>query len=223
MRTKKDFGLGRLPAKDERDRNFLVSARHPLMESERTYRYWWSNGWWGDQGKTSQCVGYGWTHFLEDGEVTHNKVTPPLINPAELYKQAQEVDEWLGNDYDGTSVRAGAKVLQQLGMISEYHWAYDNETLLHTVLEVAPVVVGTNWYSDMFEPNSLGKVKIGGALAGGHCYVINGVNKTARFYRCKNSWSRQWGRQGYFFLSFDDMERLISEDGEFCLATEIPD
>ncbi len=104
-----EYGLGRLPAKDERDSKFLIKSLVPTGEIPLTHRYYYSAAWFGDQGTTSMCVAYAWTHWLEDGAVTHNKVPPPLIQPPELYAEAQEVDEWPGNQYNGTSVRAGAK------------------------------------------------------------------------------------------------------------------
>lgn len=166
------------------------------------------------------CVGYSWAHWLEDGPVTQ-KGPPPIVHPDLIYHEAQKVDEWEGEGYEGTSVRAGAKVLQSLGFISEYNWAWDLETLVQSILTVGPVVVGTHWYSDMFYPNTSGVIKVGGELMGGHAYVINGVNKKTKLLRLKNSWGSTWGRRGHGYISFDDMKRLISENGEVCLGVEV--
>jgi hypothetical protein len=140
-----------------------------------------------------------------------------------MYSEAQKVDEWEGEDYDGTSVRAGAKILQQMGYISQYLWAWDIETVLSTLLNVGPVVVGTLWYESMFDPDPLyGLVKIEGEAVGGHAYVLNGVNLNSGLIRAKNSWSKEWGKNGHFRIKIEDFERLLHEDGEACIATEVP-
>lgn len=212
-------GLGRLPAPDSRDASYPLRAMVPTT-TDRKYRYWYPNGWWGDQGRTSQCVAYSWTHWLEDGPITH-KGPAPIVEPASVYNDAQVVDEWPGENYNGTSVRAGAKVLADRGLIGEYLWAWDLETVVRTILDVGPVVVGTNWYSDMFEP-SQGIIKVSGYVAGGHAYLLNGVNRNKGMIRLKNSWGRDWGSRGHAYISFEDMDRLVKEDGEACLALEFP-
>jgi hypothetical protein len=143
-----------------------------------------------------------------------------MILPAVLYGQAQEVDEWEGSNYDGTSVRAGAKVLQAKGWIKEYRWTTSVEDLALAVLTTSPVVVGTNWYYNMFMTDLKGFIKPQGALVGGHAYLINGVNKDREMFRIKNSWGQDWGRSGNAFISYADMQRLLNEEGECCLAVE---
>lgn len=230
MTTNSGHGLGRLFSEDARDLPLrpLLAARAPA-EGELVrppYRYWNDNTWWGDQGRTSQCVAYGWLHWLSDGPLTKPGIVGSLINPdflltpVRLYKEAQLIDEWPGTAYDGTSVRAGAKVLHRLGLITEYRFGHTLSELIDALLGVGPVVVGTNWYTGMEEPNSEGRVNLSGSNEGGHCWEANGINLTRRLIRCKNSWGRKWGRSGRFWISFDDMERLIHEQGEVCLAVE---
>lgn len=214
-----NLGLGRKPSEDERDNKFLIKAILP-KKITITSRYWYANGWWGDQGNTPMCVGYSWAHWLEDGPVTQPGVSP-IVQPSGIYSLAQKVDEWPGENYEGTSVRAGAKVLTELGFIGEYRWAWDVETLINAVLSEGPCVVGTNWYENMFYPNAKGVISISGGVAGGHAWLINGVDTKAKYFRMKNSWGREWGNKGMAKISFEDMKRLISEDGEVCLAREI--
>jgi len=41
-----------------------------------------------------------------------------------------------------------------------------------------------------------------------------------QLFRIKNSWGRSWGVKGSAFISFANMQRLINENGEICLAVE---
>jgi hypothetical protein len=213
------YGLGRRHAPDQRDHGFLLREVVPAPTREIQYRYWFQNGWWGDQADTPQCVGYAWAHFLEDGPLT--QLGPgPILAPSVIYDEAKKVDEWPGEAYDGTSVRAGAKALQARGFISEYRWAFDLGTVVNALLTTGPVVMGTNWYAGMFAPDADGVIHLTGDLAGGHAYELTGVSRALGRVRLKQSWGRAWGINGHAWLTFEDLERLVHEDGEACLATE---
>jgi hypothetical protein len=211
-------GLGRKVSKDERDNEHLLQAVLP-KQVLLTQKYWDDEEWWGDQGATPRCVGYAWAHWVEDGPIKHDG-TPPIVSPNTIYTEAQKIDEWPGEAYAGTSIRAGAKYLKNQGKIASYLWAWDLNTLINAVLTKGPVVVGTNWYNAMFYPDKDGLIKVGGKLAGGHAYVINGVDTVKKQFRIKNSWGRSWGKQGHAYISFSDMTRLIKAQGEVCLAVE---
>lgn len=214
-----NVSFGRLVSEDSRDKQFLISAVIPTAAPTITSKYWYAGGWWGDQGWLPQCVGYSWAHWVEDGPVTH-KGLAPIVPPDEIYFGAQKLDIWDGEDYEGTSVRAGAKYLQEKGYISEYRWAWDVDTLVDAVLTKGPVVVGTYWYKDMIRPDSKYIIRPTGQIVGGHAYLVNGVNTKTKLFRIKNSWGRNWGKKGHAYISFEDMAKLIRDAGEICLAIE---
>jgi hypothetical protein len=218
-----EYRLGRLYAPDARDHGFPMQMAIRRGAAAIRSKYWWANGWWGNQGDKPECVAFAWTHWLEDGPITHKPKKPGGLgfDPDKIYHDAQKVDEWPGENYDGTSVRAGAKVLQAMGLIASYHWAFDVPTVVDAIKYQGPVVVGTNWYSAMFYPDPSGLISVGGTIAGGHAYLLDGVNDAKSVFRVKNSWGRDWGKKGFAFISYPDMERLISEQGEACLAIEI--
>jgi hypothetical protein len=143
-----------------------------------------------------------------------------------LYDGAQKIDAWPGEDYPGTSVRAGAQMLRSWGVISSFRWAWDADTVVHALLTTGPVVVGTWWYTDMFTPikdktNGKMMIRASGSKAGGHAYLLNGVNIDKGLIRVKNSWSQEWGANGHAWISISDMDKLIKDSGEACLAVEV--
>lgn len=210
--------LGRLPAPDPRDRAFRFASLLP-EEPTRTHRYFWS-GYFGNQGNESSCVGFSWMHWLVSGPTTQ-KTRDWDATARTIYRDAQFLDEWEGENYDGTSVRAGAKALQTAGFISEYKWAWTGDEVVRAVLDVGPVVVGTNWYTNMFIPDSRGFVRPTGYLEGGHAYLIEGANIKRDVVRFKNSWGKEWGKFGRGFMTIEHLNVLMAEQGEAVLATEL--
>ena len=212
---------GRQAKPDQRDYLYLIKNQFKarLEPTSRRSRFWQPDGWWGNQLATPHCVGYAWAHWLEDGPVFQSGPAP-CIQPSLIYAQAQRLDEWAGEDYDGTSVRGGAKYLKELGRIRSYYWAFDLDTVIQTVLNLGPVVVGTDWYAGMMRPDRDGNVRPSGELLGGHAYVLNGVDRLSRRFRLKNSWGRGWGQGGHAYLSFNSFNRLLADWGEACIAVE---
>jgi hypothetical protein len=212
-------GLGRLRAPDPRDRQYLLQ-RPRSVPSHRT----WYGGPILDQGGTSQCVAYAGVKYLLASPVINK-----AIDPEPLYRECQRVDEWPGEDYDGTSVRALFKVLKAKGYIQEYRWAFDAETVIAHVLAAGPVVVGTDWTWGMMDPDRHGYIAPEGESLGGHAWTIIGANRTRRnpdgtkgAVRMVNSWGPNWGNQnGRAWVTFGDLGKLIAAWGEACVAVEV--
>jgi hypothetical protein len=215
--------FGRLEVQDHRDLNYGISSF--LMSAPRiTEKFWWANGWWGDQGTTSHCVAYSWSHWIEDGPVIQDSIPDrkrPLFDPREFYKTCQLVDQWPGENYSGTSVRAGARVLKDTGVITEYRWAFNIDEIIMTLLTIGPMVVGTKWYDKMQEPNNKGLIRPKGRRMGGHAYILNGVDVNREYFRIKNSWGLNWGDRGHAYIKFRDFEKLFNDGGEACIAAEV--
>lgn len=209
-------GLGRLPAVDERSRQARYAMEAP--RTDITYRNWLSPAWgpWPavlDQGRTSQCVAYSAAKYL----LTHRIVNRPYESCESFYKRCQKVDEWPGEDYDGTSVNASCKVLRADGFISKWTWAFETEPVIRHILEIGPVMLGTDWTMDMFTPDRWGYIWPTGTSVGGHAYLLIGANrlrqnpdKTRGAVRILNSWGPNWGHyKGRAWMSFDTLDKLM--------------
>jgi hypothetical protein len=210
--------LGRVHVPDKRDRKFAISAK----KSSRRYRYWEGGSILDQNLRPSNtnprdfgtCVGAAWAGWL---------LAPPItqyIDYVGLYDICKFYDSWKGENYEGTSVRAGAKVLEQLGFISQYNWAFNIDALVYSLLELGPVTVGVNWYAGMDIIDKYGYINVTGPILGGHAFRLTGVNNDYGVLRMNNSWGTSWGINGRAWITIDDFEKLLKDDGEVCLATE---
>jgi hypothetical protein len=216
--------FGRLPSIDSRDRRYLMK-RHIEEAPTPVYNIrHWGTGKVMDQGQTPHCVEYSGRQWLYSNPVRN----VALDEFGVLYRECQKVDEWPGEDYEGTSVRALFKVLQAKGYVETYGWAFDVQTTVDWVLMKGPVVFGTDWFSGMMDTDEYGFIHASGYAAGGHAYLCKGVNRIKQCpdgsvgaFRIINSWGKGWGQYGHAWLSFKDMAMLIDRDGEVATALEM--
>ena len=220
-----DYGLGRLYLPDERDQQFLMTSFLAPPEALVLPRYkYYTTGPVLDQGRSPQCVDYSENQWLATSPIRNTRYKPGVI-----YCEAQKRDPWEGDctnpKYDGTSVRAGMKFLQEQGRVQTYVWAFDAQTVANWILSgKGPVVVGTAWYRSMFNPNpKTGLITLdrSSPLDGGHAYLLSGYNAVTRLFRITNSWGTRWGQGGRAWIRFEDMDSLIKEQGEACTAVEV--
>lgn len=226
-----ELNLGRIPEQDHRDEGFLAKAllEEPAQTELLTGYKYWSSVHWNDQGASGMCVGFNSINWWEDGPITHPRIE---FDPVEYYKDCCLKDSWPANDDGdpdfGTSIHASAKVMKDRGWLDTYLWGQDLVTCVNWIRTKGPVLAGTNWYNSMFDTvhhdgRDFIEIVDDDGVAGGHCYIWDGVNIEQKVIRAKlGSWDRSlFGDNGYGWLSFDTAERLIHEDGEFMMAQEI--
>ena len=216
--TTKDQRLARLVEADPRTLVYPVRALMPV-KATRARSYTWSIGSILDQGSTSSCVGHAVAHRLIARPVVRPEITGK--DALEFYRLAQTLDPWEGENYEGTSVLAGAKAAKQKGYISAYHWATTLDDLIMGVSYLGPGVIGTWWWSNMMDTTTNGAVSPTGYKMGGHAWLINGLNLRAKLFFCVNSWGEKWGKEGKFIITFSDMEKLLKDAGEACFFKEV--
>ena len=216
--TTKDQRLARLVEADPRTRSYPVRALMPV-KATKPCSYTWSVGSILDQGQTSSCVGHAVAHRLIARPVVRPEITHD--DAVSIYRQAQTLDPWPGEAYEGTSVLAGAKAAMQRGYITSYHWAETLDELIMGVGYCGPAVMGTWWFEGMVNPAVNGAIEPTGRKLGGHAYILNGVNMRTQLFFGVNSWGDAWGVKGRFVLTFSDAERLLLDSGEACFFKEV--
>jgi hypothetical protein len=213
-----DPRLARLRQFDERSRNFPIMATVGTTKQPRSYT--WRCDQYLDQGSEGACVGFSMTHELaaRPAEVKH--LSAPFARE-QVYWEAQKIDPWPGGaypgaegQYEGTSVLAGAKMLKRLGYIDAYRWAFGLDDLVMAVGYKGPAVLGVAWYEGMFDIAACGHLHIIGQMAGGHAIMCKGVNVKDKTFTLHNSWGPRWGNGGDALIHWDEMDRLLHEQGE---------
>lgn len=182
------------------------------LRVSRTSRFWRDDRWRGDQGYTPECVGFASAHLLS------TRPHVQWLNPHGIYSLAQYLDEWSGENYDGTSVRAAMKVLQLLGFIDVYGFAFNVLQVRDYILENGPVVLGISWLEGMENPDKDAVIHATGRDLGGHAILATGYKRGK--FRLLQSWGPSWGDKGHCWLSLHDLDKLLTMDGEAVTPTE---
>ena len=214
------------PFHDKRSKRYGISSylKGQRIKSERVM---WEEGIVLDQGSEGACVGFGWMgNLLAEPNAPEAQPDVNLANSLAIqyYKRAQKIDQWPGEDYEGTSVLAGAKIMQQEGFIDGYRWCFGIDDVRRAVISTGPVVIGIPWHKGMYSTRPSGMVVVTGKAVGGHCLVITGYdpamkigNKTYEVYRWRNSWGSDYGINGSGYIKAEDLAKLLSTNGEACV------
>lgn len=225
-----DRRLDRLVEFDEKSRNFPARTLTVVKPTLRSVA-WYCPAWL-DQGQEGKCVAYAWAHELAAVPV---KTSISQAEIDHIYYEAQKVDDWEGGSYpgakpfyEGTSVLAGAKIVNAMGYMGEYRWAFSCDEALQALSHQGPLVIGVNWYQSMFEPRPSGLLEVDHSAqpAGGHAILVRGLALKSRLrgeprdvpvVRLRNSWGQSWGLNGDCFLKVEDFEWILAQQGECCV------
>lgn len=125
--------------------------------------------------------------------------------------------QWPPIDTGSTGLYA-MKMLRQRGLIQAYRWAFRLTTTL-AYLGHGPVAIGSVWFDSMFtvvdrDGRSTVEISPNAVAAGGHEYILDGIDPAARLVRMTNSWGLEWGDDGHAWLTYATLDRLLSEQGD---------
>jgi hypothetical protein len=169
-----------------------------------------------DQLKTPHCVGFSWAGWgisspvEDDWNNTHGH---------DIYSRCKQIDGFPGKD--GSTVRAGAKVLRAMGRLGTYFFAGSVDEALDYLSKFGPVIFGTIWTEGLFKPTWIGKtIRPTGKVLGGHAWLAIGVDVS--YVTIRNSWGTDWGKGGDARISITDLRAIWKAGGEACAGTEKP-
>ena len=179
-----------------------------------------------DQGQTGGCAGFAMTGILRAEPGIQDPVAFNNLLAARLYHMAQHTDQFDGCEcctgQQGTTLNAVLKEARGFGFITGWKNAFTLQDFILGIGYCSPCLLGTMWRDGMqwpsLDPRHLGRVHYKGKRLGGHAYIARGVNLPKGKILCQNSWGHSWGAYGSFWMSFDDMARMIDDGCEmvFC-------
>lgn len=214
---------------DPRSRNYPVRQLLTATVEKRPQR-WRPPTFVMDQGYEGACVGFGWTAELIGSPFPDPTAQLSAANEyaRKFYRRAQQIDEWPGESYEGTSVLAGAKVAHERDYLTEYRWAFSVEDLRDAVISQGAAVIGIPWYSGMYQTRDSGLVEVSGDLVGGHALLVYGYHPSMRIrgedwderfevFHWRNSWGPDYGLNGNAYVRLEDLRDLLAGWGEACV------
>lgn len=198
---------------DERSKNFPILAL--IGEKAKPISKTWDCAIVLDQGKEGACTGFGTSH---EG-AAEPCIVPNITNDTakQLYYRARQLDDFPGEDYEGSTVLAAVKAACELGWYTEYRWAFSIKDLALAIGHQGPAILGTRWYEGMSSPNWRNIIKPTGSLLGGHCYCVIGYDAKNDLFLILNSWGPKWGKNGRCWIRGRDLAQLLRHDGEACI------
>lgn len=223
-----DPRLGRHVEHDDRSYNFAYSAK--MARPKRKTTRWTSKAPVLNQGEIGSCTGNAlaqWlnTDFAGSVQIANNgAMFFDEQDALDIYSKATTLDSIPGRytpDDTGSTGNAACKAARSFGYLSGYSWLFSYSSV-QAAIEQTPLIVGTLWTNDMFDPVN-GLVKVGSLLdrniAGGHEYLMVGIDYENQVFEFRNSWGDQkdWPGckpGGYFAIGFEDWERLLDADGD---------
>jgi hypothetical protein len=133
-----------------------------------------------------------------------------------LYSAATQLDPYAGQwppDDTGSDGLSIAKAARARGWCTSYLHAFTLDAALDALLD-GPLITGVNWYEGFDYPDANGFVTVSGEILGGHEFVVRGIDVDTKTIHADNSWGPGWGNAGSFQFTWEDWERLLSEQGD---------
>lgn len=176
-----------------------------------------------DQGDLGSCTGNAGAAAMASGGFwpAVQAVMPTDALQAErwavaLYSDATKIDPWPeqyepeDTGSDGLSI---AKVLKNRGVISGYKHATSRDAAL-TALAEGVVMIGSDWLEGMYDVTADGHMSVKGNPLGGHEYALDELDVARQRVWMRNSWSEGWGLKGRAWMSWDEFDSLLDQNGD---------
>lgn len=166
------------------------------------------------------CTGFCGANFINGGPMMKK---PFLTDQDALnyYYENRRIDEWPGENYDGSSVSAMCKQLISLGRIKEAYYTTNFDTMVKWKQSgKGGLMISTPWYEGMYVTDSNGFIRPTGRKVGGHAIWDRAVTSwlSAIWF---NSWGDDFGFGGDGYVSEVDYRWLIGQGLRAYMATQV--
>jgi hypothetical protein len=232
-----DYKLGLIPSPPDK-RDYLLAAFLPpltvsLPDEWLAWKQWQTPVKY--QQSLGSCVGFSSTGQKEAYDNKEFEY-PMDLSEQFLYGECKKIDGV--PNIEGTDIRSAMKVLKDFGICEESYFPYEGryppqnapkpgylenatmykifsyasvgitkEALKQALYQNGPVVVAIIVHDSFVATKSDGIVQFpSGAIQGGHAILVIGYNKLGLI--CKNSWSTQWGNEGYCTIPWTVWEQI---------------
>jgi hypothetical protein len=184
-------GLGRVRIPDPRDRGYTLSAVRSAHEfalreishaaedepdqlpKERTHP-WRIPEYRLDQGARPTCTAFATLQFLLAAPIMSIRPQHVKAETEDCYAWSQANDEWPGDDYDGTSVRAALQYYRkERGSIASFARAtHEADMRAHLLSPLGgPLIIGVDMFENMAAIDGTGIGEPSGEWLGGHAML----------------------------------------------------
>jgi hypothetical protein len=225
------FRLGRHQEHDERAWHFPT----PWSKPQNISKFWTTAAPILDQGNVGSCTGNTVVDVVNTDLFTPIRTAKNHGNylveadALNIYSKGTYLSAIGGGqtyppDDPGCTGPAVAKAAEDLGLFDKYLHCFNWDQFCATI-EQTPVMLGTPWTQQMFDPDQDGFCRVGdindSTLAGGHEYMGRAIDYENTRVLCRNHWNAQWNPEqidqkdpGEFWLSFTDLQSLLQNGGD---------
>jgi len=230
------FKLGCVKDKVD-DRDYLMRVYLPVIKIPKAIDYTPKLSPVRDQGDEGTCVSFASASGMKEYQelIDYEKLVE--LSPRFVYSECKKIDGMPKEE--GTTIRAAMQVLENKGVCQEKFWPYlphqktkarkgaiDNakkfrivtyarilnlDELRLSLASKGPCVIGVEVFGGMMNTKT-GLVPMPAkneSSLGGHAICPVGYDDKKKVIKFKNSWSGEWGRNGYGFLPYAYVERYM--------------
>ncbi len=218
-------------------RDYLMRAYLPAEKLPKSVDYAPKASPVRDQGGEGTCVGFATVCGMKEYQEMLDYEKFVELSPRFLFNECKKIDGM--PDIEGTTIRTAMKVLKNKGVCREKFWPYIpkqkdkvregavsdakkfrvityariinlNELRL-SLYAKGPCVIGVDVFEGMFKPKAgfVPMPKRNETALGGHALCAVGYDDQNKLIKFKNSWSKEWGKDGYGFLPYAYIERYM--------------
>lgn len=147
-----------------------------------------------DQGSKGSCVSCSISEMYNFYQISHGK----KLDIPFTYMYDKRADKSL----DGMQPVEGFKILKEEGRIKVFSRISTLDSLKHSILSNGPALIAL-----IVKDTNRNDFWNGGQLNAGHAVSVIGYSKDSLII--KNSWGYSYGDSGYWYLPYEDFNKVI--------------